>query len=515
MVWKTAGYVRLSREDGDKAESDSIGNQRALLTQYAAAHGELELVEIFQDDGYTGTNFDRPGFQQMERAILDGRVNCVVVKDLSRFGRDYLETGQYLERRFPEWGVRFIAINDGVDSQRGRYDLLLPVKNLFNTQYARDISDKVRSALETKRRMGKFVGAFPSYGYRKDPEDHNHLLVDPAAARVIRRIFDDYEEGKGQAGIARQLNVERLPPPSEYKRMLGERYRNGRQEGQTPCWTYATVHRILKNRMYAGDMEQGRSSRRTMHGKARRLEREQWSVVADTHEGIIPRDQWERVQALLKRRTREVDFTAKTPENLFSGFLYCGDCGRAMTRDGSGCYQCSSYRRHGAAVCSRHAVSGQALREWVLADLNRMLSAVPDWRALAGAWGPGISGEDGREALERGLERLYRLKKCAYEDCLQGILRQEDFQRYQTDYDRQAEELRAQLACGRDGPPEESWSETLLRRGGFWELDRKTLAETVQKICVFRGGQIEICYKFSIEELENAAQEHSPMRRQS
>ena len=329
-TWNTAGYLRLSREDGDKSESDSIANQRKLLEQYLAARPELHLVEFYQDDGYTGTSFDRPAFRRMEADIEEGRINCVLVKDLSRFGRDYIEMGRYLERVFPARGVRFIAVNDHVDSRQGRYDMLLPMKNIFNTQYARDISDKVRSAIHTKQQRGEFVGAFPSYGYQKDPANHSRLVIDPAAAQVVRRIFDLFEQGWGKIKIARQLNAEGIPSPSEYKRILGERYHNGRKIGQTTYWTYATIHRILQNQMYAGNMEQGRNCRPTMHGRAVQLERSKWAVVPGTHEAIIGAEQWERVQALLRRRTRQLSFEQN--QSPFAGFLRCGDCGRAMVK---------------------------------------------------------------------------------------------------------------------------------------------------------------------------------------
>ena len=214
-TWNTAGYLRLSREDGDKAESDSIANQRKLLEQYVEAHPEMHLEDFYQDDGYTGTSFDRPAFRRMEGDIEAGKINCVLVKALSRFGRDYIEMGRYLERVFPAQGVRFIAVNDHVDSQQGRYDMLLPMKNIFNTQYARDISDKVRSAIRTKQKRGEFVGAFPSYGYQKAPANHNRLIIDPAAAPVVRRIFDLFEQGWGKIRIAKQLNAEGITSTSE------------------------------------------------------------------------------------------------------------------------------------------------------------------------------------------------------------------------------------------------------------------------------------------------------------
>ena len=194
----TALYCRLSREDGDRMESDSIGNQRKLLESYIENHPELVTAECYADDGYTGTNFQRPAFQRMLRDIESGRIRCVLVKDLSRFGRDYIETGRYLERWLPEHGVRFIAVTDNIDSVRGAYDMMMPLKNLFNTQYARDISRKVKSSLHAKQQRGEFIGAFASYGYCKDPQDHNRLVIDPPAAEVVRRIFTLFENGMGK-----------------------------------------------------------------------------------------------------------------------------------------------------------------------------------------------------------------------------------------------------------------------------------------------------------------------------
>lgn len=505
-TWNTAGYLRLSREDGDRAESDSIANQRKLLEQYLSAHPELNLIGFYQDDGYTGTNFDRPAFRRMEADIEAGKINCVLVKDLSRFGRDYIEMGRYLERVFPAQGVRFIAVNDHVDSQQGRYDMLLPMKNIFNTQYARDISDKVRSAIHAKQQRGEFVGAFPSYGYQKDPANHSHLVIDPAAAQVVRRIFDLFEQGWGKIKIAKQLNAEGIPSPSEYKRILGERYRNGRKIDQTTYWTYATVHRILQNQMYAGNMEQGRNHRPTMHGKAVQLDRSEWTVVSDTHEAIIGAEQWERVQALLHKRTRQLSFGQN--QSPFAGFLRCGDCGRAMVktkRAGGIYYSCGSYKRYGPTVCTKHSISHAVLEGIVLHDLNQIISSVQNLQTLAEeAKQPSSRGRSGeRERLEGGLERLYRLKKSAYEDYRDGLIRREDFMRYQSDYERQERELSAQLQQLENVQEEDlllhPWVQSLLQHGKLTSLDRVTVAETVRQILVFEDGRIEITYTFSNE----------------
>lgn len=504
QLWNTAGYLRLSREDGDKAESDSIANQRKLLERYIKDHSELRLVDFYQDDGYTGTNFDRPAFRSMEREIQRGRVNCVLVKDLSRFGRDYIEVGQYLEREFPARGVRFIAINDHVDSSRSKYDMLLPLKNLFNTQYARDISEKVRSAIHSKQERGEFVGAFASYGYRKDPDNHNHLLIDLPAAQVVQRIFDLFEEGYGKNRIAKVLNQESIPSPSEYKRIMGERYHNGRRMEKTTYWTYATIHRILQNQMYTGAMEQGRDYRPTMHGKAKRLNREKWTVVPDTHEAIIAPEQWKRVQTLLHERSREVCFTEN--QSPFAGFLRCGDCGRAMVkseRSGGIYYCCGSYKRYGPTVCGKHSISHKALETILLEDLNQIISAVPDISILADAINIQTqqSTKEVRERLESGLERLYRLKKAAYEDYREGMLLREDFVRYRKDYERQEKEISAQLAwmldCDASDVCWHPWVEELFRQGKLTELNRIIVAETVKQILIFADGHIDITYAFS------------------
>lgn len=503
-IWNTAGYLRLSREDGDKAESESIANQRKLLEQYIQTRPDLRLVDFYQDDGYTGTNFDRPSFRRMEQDIQRGRVNCVLVKDLSRFGRDYIEVGRYLEREFPARGIRFIAINDHVDSGRSKYDMLLPLKNLFNTQYARDISEKVRSAIHSKQARGEFVGAFASYGYRKDPDNHNHLLIDPPAAQVVQRIFDLFEGGYGKIRIAKVLNQEAVPSPSEYKRIVGERYHNGRRMDKTTYWTYTTIHRILQNQMYAGTMEQGRNYRPTMHGKARRLDRGQWTVVPDTHEAIISPEQWERVQTLLRKRTRELNFTQN--QSPFAGFLRCGDCGRAMvkTRRAGGIYYCcGSYKRYGPTVCSKHSISHGVLEAILLKDLNQIISAVRDIKALADGVDAQVrrspQGERGR--LKSGLERLYRLKKAAYEDYREGLIRREDFVRYQADYQRQERELSAQLeqmaGCDTASSSRHPWVEGLLQHGKLTELDRATVAEAVRQVLIFADGRIDITYTFS------------------
>lgn len=502
-VWRTALYARLSRDDGDKPESDSIANQRKLLERFLAGQAQMELIDFYSDDGYTGYNFDRPNFQRMVADIEAGKVNCVVVKDLSRFGRNYIDVGYYLERWFPEQGVRFIALGDAIDSEKGAYDMTLPVKNVVNEQYARDISRKVRSSFQVKQQNGEFIGAFASYGYRKDPEDHNRLLVDPPAATVVRRIFALYEQGMGKIRIAKLLNEEKVPCPSEYKRLNGEKYHNGRRLNGTSYWTYATVHRILKNQMYAGRMEQGRAPRQGMHGKAKQLPREQWAVVEGTHEAIIEPEQWERVQALLQKDTRTLNFEQNV--SPFAGFLRCGDCGRTMSKTnhpGGVYYCCGSYKRYGPSVCTRHGIAHRDLEQLVLDDLNKIISSVEDLHAMAQEAQESAKAPDRRAEQERllgSLSRVQRLRKEAYEDYKDGLISREDYLRYKKDYQEQEDRLSAQLEHlqEQDKRQEESpWISQLLKLGKLTELDRATVAETIKEILVYED-HVEITYNFS------------------
>ena len=500
-------YERLSREDGDKLESDSILNQHNFNEDFCVGQKELCIVRHYVDDGYTGTNFQRPGFRELMADIEAGRINCVVVKDLSRFGRDYIDMGFYLERTFPEKGVRFIAINDHVDSLNGPYDMMLPLKNVFNAQYAKDISDKVRSSFKAKQRRGEFVGAFSCYGYLKDPENHTHLVLDPVAAKVVQRIFTMAAAGVGQVRIAKVLNEEHIPCPSAYKKLMGMKYTNGHRLETTTYWTYATIHRMLRNEMYLGNMVQARSIRPTMHGKAKRVAPENWMVVNETHEAIISKELWDSVQSQMAKNSRESGFNGNV--GLFAGFLKCADCGRAMSKTtwaGRITYSCGSYHRYGKSVCSPHYIAQADLEAILLTDLNRIINAVTDLKHLAEesrntamAAAPRIHAEN---CLRSALERIRRLKKNAYEDYREQLLSKAEFLRYKADYDRQEQTLQQQLdACMESKVPtlKQPWVDNLLTLGHLTELDRMTLAQTVKEIRIYEGKHIEITYLFSRE----------------
>ena len=300
----TAIYIRLSREDGDKEESNSVSVQKRMLQDYVRAREELQIYEIYVDDGYTGTNFERPAFRQMIADVKEGKIGCIVVKDLSRLGRDYIDTGYYVERFFPQNRVRFIAVNDQIDNAGDQeYDMLLPLRNIMNEQYARDISAKVQSAFKTKQKAGEFVGAFCSYGYKKSAVDKHKLEIDEEAAKTVREIFAHYVAGGTKKEIAEKLNEKGIPCPTEYKKRSGEKYINGNQQGERILWSYTTIHKILNNEMYLGHMVQGKTRRR-MKRKPVELKPEEWIVVEHTQEAIISEELWEKAKQIQQRKRR-------------------------------------------------------------------------------------------------------------------------------------------------------------------------------------------------------------------
>ena len=375
-VWNTCGYVRLSREDGDKEESNSVTGQKDLIRNFLHHHPELQERGMKVDDGYTGSNFNRPAFQEMLADVKAGKFNCIVVKDLSRFGREYLDAGEYIERIFPFLGVRFIAINDNYDSLHhndGSDDLIIPFKNLINEAYCRDTSVKIRSQLEIKRQRGDFIGPFATFGYQKDPDDHHKLLIDEYAANVVRDMFMWKLSGVSSCDIADRLTKAGIPTPMDYKRSLGMRYKTSFRVKAESVWSANMVLRILKNPIYIGTLEQGRVT--TPNYKIKRLvykPREEWAVVEGCHEPVIDSDIFEIVQKVLALDTR----TSPGGEGveLFSGLVYCGECGGAMIRKTvpSGkkkyvYYVCATHKKQ-PAVCYSHNLRDTQLNEKYCGD---------------------------------------------------------------------------------------------------------------------------------------------------
>ncbi|MFR3766978.1 MAG: recombinase family protein [Blautia sp.] len=512
--YSAALYIRLSREDGDKEESDSVVNQKKILTGYLKDQSDIRYYDLYVDDGYTGTNFERPGFRRMLEDIQAGLVNCVVVKDLSRFGRDYIDSGYYLERVFPEQGVRFVSVTDGIDSLRQSYDMLLPIKNIFNEQYARDISRKIQATMRAKQRAGEFIGAFACYGYRKDPCNRNHLIIDEYAASVVRKIFALFLNGKSKQEIAELLNKEGILCPSEYKRQCGQNYRNGIKTEISSGWTYATVHCMLKNEVYTGAMVQGKKVQ-NMRSRQRTINRKDWIIVPDTHEAVISKEIWERTQKLLQQNSRTV--AEKYEKGIFSGLLFCGKCKKTMVQnrwkrsDGrvASCYYCGTYKRKGKNFCSPHTLPTELLENLVKGDLQKILFSKYDLISMYQKVHTQRSKEEKNKMLQELaknnnlLLKVRKLKKQSYEDYREGILTREEFFVYSEDYSRKeqlylkrAEELKNM----------ENYYKKEYERAGDKEFQnpkrknyicKQILMELIDRIEVREDQCLEIYYRFS------------------
>lgn len=503
-------YIRLSNEDGDKEESDSVANQKKFLTGFLAGKDEFCLKDFYIDDGYTGTNFERPDFRRMIQDIIDGKVNCVIVKDLSRFGRDYIDTGYYLERFFPEKAVRFISLLDGIDSQKQVYDLLLPIKNIFNEQYARDISRKIHATVSAKQRAGEFIGAFACYGYRKNPQNRNQLLIDEPAAEVVRRIFGLFTEGVPKKKIAELLNEERIPCPSEYKKIYGGNYKN--TAAKRTCWTYDTIHKMLGNEMYAGNMVQGKKYQK-MHRKQHMMPREKWIRVNGTHESLIRPEIWEKTQRLLKQKART---ETQKNENIFYSILRCGDCGKNMIlnrwkrRDGSmaSVYYCGAYKRYGKGCCTPHAIPGEAVEAVIRDDLRQILKKADFFSDEVRRF----TADDNTASRilqtifqkQNEQETIKRRRQSLYEDYKDGILSREELLAYRKEYQEQEKCCKEQIKMLKEQKETEDRKKQVkkeeilerLKREESGTLDRELLLKMIDRIEVYENGYLKIYYRF-------------------
>ena len=518
-VWNTCGYVRLSREDGDKEESNSVTGQKDLIRDYLSQHSELRECAMKVDDGFTGSNFQRPAFQEMMADVKAGKINCIVVKDLSRFGREYLDAGEYIERIFPFLGVRFIAINDNYDSLNGKTEsdeLIIPFKNLINEAYCRDTSIKTRSQLEVKRRRGDFIGAFAVFGYQKNPDDHHKLIVDDYAAGVVRDVFRWKLEGVSVLDIADRLTEAGIPTPMDYKRTQGMRYTTSFRVKAESVWSANMVLRILKNPVYTGVLEQGKVT--TPSYKVKRLvnkPREEWAVVEDCHEAIIRRDDFELIQKVLKLDTRTSP--GGQAVELFSGMVFCGECGAAMVRKTvpSGkkkyvYYVCAAHKND-RTVCHSHNLRDAALYEIVLDSLKRHIQDVIDLSDLLELTGTAQLQQVVTQKLLARLEkkqeeanRYQALLQSLYENLADGLLDRNEYLDYKKMYTRRREEAEKQAEAIReemeqkvaDSTEGRGWMEQFRRCRNITDLDRTIVVSLIERILVYRDYRVEIVYRW-------------------
>ncbi len=383
--YKAALYCRLSVDDGNYGGSVSIETQKVLLEQYCKDHSITDYT-FYCDDGCSGTNFDRPSFQKMYNDIQSGKINMVIVKDLSRFGRNYVETGMYV-REFTDNNVRFIAADDNYDSLVNGDDLLFPIKNVVNEMYARDVSKKTKAAKKAKARDGQFIGSKAPFGYKIDPADRHHLIVDEPAAQVVKRIFRLAAEGIGYNKMAKMFREEKVLTPIAYFNKNNPDYFKTDYWRKEFDWHVTSIRAILDNEVYLGQLVYGKRRNKSIKSKEKvKNPKEEWIIAENCHEPIISQELWDMVHRILSAKHRP----AKNGKvQMFAGLLYCADCGHCLTysqkqrKDGSyhGSYSCWMYKTHGKEYCASHYITFDAVYEIVLADIRKNLSLYHEDRA--------------------------------------------------------------------------------------------------------------------------------------
>ncbi|MCI9059887.1 MAG: recombinase family protein [Lachnospiraceae bacterium] len=524
-VYDADVYLRLSKEDGDKEESDSITNQRELILEFLKSREDIRIHEVRVDDGYSGVNFERPAFQQMLEDIKAGKVNCVVTKDLSRFGRNHIEVGKYIEKIFPYLGVRFIAVNDNYDSLTNdtqTNNIIIPFKNLINDAYCRDISIKIRSNLEVKRKRGDFVGPFAPYGYRKSEEDKNKLEIDEEAAEVVRSIFRMYLQGSNAYKIAEKLNKKNILTPMDYKKENGSAFYTGFKKNLKSQWTHMHVLRILGNPVYTGTLVQGKETTPNYKVK-KKVKRDQskWSQVENTHDAIIPSVDFQNAQEQLQMDTRTG--TAKEKIYYLSGIVKCGDCGANMVRKTvpSGkrkfiYYVCGSHKGN-KDICSSHSINAEALEESVLKLLNHQIKNVTDLGRildkLEDAQIRKVEMEKRNRQITKKKEEVQKynhLRLDLYEDYKEGLITKEEYLELKEIYEKRAkaleqslEAMEVQMAFGADREKDKcGWINEFKKYGYLGCLSREVIVSLIEQILVYekkegeRYPRIEIHFKY-------------------
>jgi len=516
-TWKCALYLRLSKEDGDKVESDSITNQRELVTSYIHSLPNIEIVSERVDDGFSGASFDRPSFIKMMEDIKAGLVDCVAVKDLSRFGRNFTEAGKYLEQIFPFLGVRFISANDRLDSMGSRAygdRIIVPFKNLINDAYCRDISIKIRSQLEVKRRKGDFIGSFAVYGYLKDENNRNRLVVDDYAADIVRNIFKWKIDGLSQQGIANRLNNMGVLSPMEYKRSIGLKFTTTFKINAKALWSAVAVGRILKDEVYIGTLAQGKQS--TPNHKVKKniaKPKEDWVRAFDAHEPIVSKEDFELANSLMLRDMRVAQ--GEETVYLFSGLLKCADCNMNMIRktvpSGDKRYFYYICKNSKQKTCKSHSISEKLLEESVASFLRAHIGMILDIeRILAFINTLPIKQEEVQRIdkqllkLDEEINRYRELKVSLYESLMDGIIEESEYAELKESYSKKCDAAeRAALRLSgeiekilRNKGEKNFWIEQFKQHGNFTGLTRKIVVSLIEGIIVYEDNRVEIIPKY-------------------
>lgn len=522
--WYIAVYVRLSKEDGDKMESDSIQNQKRIIEQhiqYLQDQGEqIASVEVYSDDGYPGGSFDRPEYKRMMRDIEAGKLNCVIFKDNSRLGRNYPELGRLMEEYFPQKGIRVISVLNHIDSLKdphGYCSAIVSFSNIMNDDYIRQLSIKIKSTFAMKRARGEFLGNYAPYGYMKSPEDRHKLMIDPEAAEVVRMIFQWYAGGASASRIVKQLNALQIMPPSVYKASKGCKGFTQHSSGEVKrnAWALTTVNSILKDEVYIGNLVQGKYksvSYRTK--KLAPVDESEWIVIEGTHEAIIPDEIFTIVHDRFARHTRVAP--NRQTSYLLSGFVKCAHCGGRMNRNVShdvARFRCMT-RVYSPRNCQCPSIREASLEAAVLKAVQEQIQELVDAKAVIDAAResrPDTSSTNeyllAIRRAEQEKKRLEEAKFRLYDNLEKGIIDQDEYTRFKTKYsdgiaeqESQIEGLRASMANLKEARRQDDEFVSYFEEyGNINVIDREVLERLLDHISVEDGSHVHIYFKFSPE----------------
>ena len=532
-TYKAALYIRLSREDGDKPESDSVVNQKRILDNFITAQPDIGLVDYYVDDGYSGATFDRPAFLNMMADIYAGKIDCVIVKDSSRFGRNASESGRFIGEIFPRLQVRFIAVNDLIDSGKSQSiasDFLnVGFRGLLNEYYLAANSESIRSTLNMERRKGEFIGSFAKFGYQKDPTDRHKLLIDEPAAEIVRMIYSLYLSGVGIRGIVRRLNERGIPNPSTYKRMQGLNFK-ARTVGDSSLWCDKTVRRILRDEMYTGTMVQGKNKKINYKSKAiRSCVPDEWIRVEGTHEPIISKDDFDRVQKMLNTGVKGTVQSGNI--DLFAGLLKCAGCGHALIKKTNHnsdktyvYYRCSTHCKCKTA-CAAHTIRYERLYYCVLYCIRQMVDAAVNADEVIHRMeknrvkdlDEGLNKQLDKQ--EQELEKVLQRMADLYPDFKDGTINadqyrimKEKYEQAQKDLTKSIEKLKESLdRSDGDHVATNDFIEHFKKHGNIKSLTRPILTELIDRIVVHMDGTLDITFNFcdTFADLQDQARKKS------
>lgn len=506
-------YLRLSKEDGEKAESNSISNQREIINSYVKRN-QITMVKEYVDDGYSGANFDRPNFKEMIKDAYDKKFDTIIVKDLSRFGRDYIEAGKFIQRIFPENRIRFISVNDNYDSKSADMNdthLILPIKNFINDSYCRDISNKVKSSQKIKREKGDFISAFAPYGYKKSEENKNKLVIDEQAAPNIKHIFDMKLMGYSSKAIADELNHLGVLTPRKYKESQGFKC-NGFQNIKGGNWSAKAVNRIIENEVYIGNTLQGKSI--TLNYKNKKQigkEKEDWIRVENTHDAIISKEVFSIANTMLKRDLN--NSRGKDKIDIFTGMLFCKECGSSLIRRTvkykereEVFYICSKYNKEKA--CSRHSIKEETLIKAVSKIVKSYIEFNEKLYSKVQLINVDKNLKDNQiPILKREKAMAEELLSSLYLDLKENVISEEEYQLFRKNYMEKLtkldESIQYRLRKQEDTKDKidenKSWIIDINRYKNLSEIDRLSVVMLIDKIFISEDKTIDVRFNHTEE----------------